>query len=312
MHRRAFLQTLAATPALSLAAAEPELRIAVNQTTIESAPLLVQPIPGVQIVLVPNGRAASAQLVAGIVDAATGSETQALLNSIAQPGLRIVLTLAECRYRIVARRSAAIRQLSDLGGKRVAVTANTSSHYFLAEMLATARLKEPDVTLVHLEGHDMPTAISKHEIDAIAMWEPHAQNAINTLGSDALVLETPNDAQAYRERFNLNTTLAVLNNPTKCRQLVALMKAITPLSAQLQTSPQTHLPALSKAIATPAAVITQAWPQFRFPATLDQRPLLALLEKIEPWGATIASREPRPKPALAPLIDASVLAEGKK
>ena len=97
---------LAALLAATAWAADPVLRIAVNTTTIESTPLFVAntlPEAAALIKLVPvtNGRAAMAQLVAGEVDVATGSETQLLLNSVAQPGLRAILTLAECRYRIV-------------------------------------------------------------------------------------------------------------------------------------------------------------------------------------------------------------------
>ncbi|HTQ99959.1 MAG TPA: hypothetical protein VMH83_08210, partial [Candidatus Acidoferrum sp.] len=120
MQRRHLLQLLAVTAAPKLVqAADAELRVAVNQTTIESAPFFIQQIPGIRVVPVPNGRVASAQLVSGMVDAATGSETQALLNSVLQPDLRIVLTLSECRYRIVARKSAGIQALADLRGKRV-------------------------------------------------------------------------------------------------------------------------------------------------------------------------------------------------
>ena len=105
-----------------------QIKIAVNATTIESAPIfLAERMPGVQIVPVPNGRVAMAQLLNGSVDAATGSETQGLINSIAEPGFRIILTLAEARYRIIARRSAGIRRVEDLRGKKVAATVNTSS-----------------------------------------------------------------------------------------------------------------------------------------------------------------------------------------
>ena len=187
MKRRNFLGTLAAAPILGrVRAAEAELRVAVNRTTIESAPLLVRKFPGVVVLPVANGRAASAQLVSGVVDAATGSETQALVNSVTQPDLRIVLTLAECRYRIVARGSA-VRSLADLRGKRVATTANTSAEYFLAAMLRTAGLRETDVRPVFLEGASMPGALAKRDVDAIAIWEPHAQNGLEILGRDARV-----------------------------------------------------------------------------------------------------------------------------
>src|SRR5262245_63085647 len=99
-----------------------DLRVAVNSTTIESFPLFaaVEASMRIQLVPTPSGRTAMAQMLSGAVDAATGSETQALLNSVADPRIRIILTLAECRYRIVARRSSGIRRISDLRGKKVA------------------------------------------------------------------------------------------------------------------------------------------------------------------------------------------------
>lgn len=310
MKRRAFLRTLAAGPILGdLGVAEPRFRVAVNRTTIESAPLLVQAIPGMQVVLASSGRAASAQLVSGMVDAATGSETQALVNSVAQPELRIVLTLAECRYRIVARRSAGIRSVLDLRGKRVATTANTSAQYFLAEMLRSVRLHERDVTLAFLEGTAMPGALARREVDAIAIWEPHAQNGLETLGGDGRVFE---DSSVYRERFNLNTTNAVLRDPAKRSQLVMLVRAVRQTSARLETSPGEFLPRLASAVGTSQRVIRKVWGHFQFPAALDPGQLVAVLDAMEPWAAGIAGRKPRSAEILEKLIDISVWRQSQK
>ena len=46
------------------------------------------------------------------------------------PGLRIILTVSEGYYRIVARRSAGISSLADLKGKRIATFPSTSSAYY--------------------------------------------------------------------------------------------------------------------------------------------------------------------------------------
>jgi len=305
--RRTFLGALATYAALE--AEEAKLKIAVNRTTIESAPLLVQEIPGVRVIPVASGRAASAQLVDGTVDAATGSETQALLNSVTQPDLRIVLTLSECRYRVVARRSAGIQKVGDLRGKRVATTRNTSAEYFLAEMLATARLRESDVSLVPLEGEAMPAALARREIDAMAMWEPHAQKAADLLGSDAVLLEDPS---VYHERFNLNTTLRVLRDPGKRRSLVSAVRAMTGVSARLRRSPGELVAKLASAIATPEPLIAKVWGRFAFPTELDDRQLLAALVPLELWAARIAKRPRRPENVLAALIDRSLLDEAKK
>jgi len=306
MRRRSFLGALAACPTLSAAErAEPELRIAVNQTIIESAPLLLQETPGVQVVPVASGRLASAQLMNGTVDAATGSETQALLNSVTQPDLRIILTLSECRYRLVARRSAGIREVADLRGKRVASTRNTSAEYFLSEMLGTAGLKESDVSLFSMEGEAMPAALTRQEIDAVAIWEPHAQNAIDLLGIDAQILENP---AVYHERFGLNTTVRVLKDPAKRRTLVSLVRAITAISAKIRSSPGGLVGKLANAIAIPEPLITKVWGRFRFPAELDEHQLRSVLVPLELWAATISQRQPRHQAMLAAIIDVSVLA----
>src|SRR5262245_8132274 len=170
--------------ALSInAAPDVDLKIAVNSTTIESFPVFAaaKALP-VQLLPTANGRAAMAQLVSGAADAATGSETQALLNSPDDPRIRIILTLAECRYRIIARRSSGIRRVSDLRGKKVGVTANTSAHYYLNGMLRRARVAESDIRLVGIEGPEMPAELQRGTLDAVSIWEPHAQNSLEALG----------------------------------------------------------------------------------------------------------------------------------
>jgi len=154
----------------------------------------------------------------------------------------------------------------------------------------------------------MPSALSKKEVDAIAIWEPHAQNASDILGGDALVLE---DASVYRERFNLNTTTRVLDNSAKRRALVGLVRAVARVSRQLEESSSRFLPAIPKAISTPEPVIAKVWGQFRFPAALDQRGLVSTLRAIEPWAAEIARRQPRTTATLAPLVEGSIVAEAR-
>lgn len=305
MQRRFLLHLLAlcaASPRLN-AADVPKLRVAVNQTTIESAPFFIQAIPGIEVVPVPNGRAASALLVGGMVEAATGSETQAILNSVAQPDLRIVLTLSECKYRMVARKSAGIRGIIDLKGKRVAHTPGTSSQYFLVDMLAKAGLTVNDLSLVTLEGADMPMALASRQIDAMAMWEPHAQNALNLLGDDRMELLHPS---AYFERFNLNTTTAVLNDAARRATLINAVKAIAAASKKIGSDPKPWAATLAKAINTPEEVIVQAWPQFSFPARLNTTDLRSILNQMEPWAAQVANRAARTDALLAQMLDDSI------
>src|SRR5690349_6158001 len=142
--------TTAASAPGSTASAAPLVPIKVaGARWIELSPVLVAAnsfYP--QKIDVPSGGVVS--ITSGAADIATNAETQLLRESIANPDLRIIMTVSESFYRLVARRSAGISKLSDLKGKRVMVPRLTSAHYYLAAMLRSAGLSEKDVTLVSM------------------------------------------------------------------------------------------------------------------------------------------------------------------
>ena len=286
-----------------------EIRIAVNATTIESAPIfLAERTPDVKIVPVPNGRAAMARLLDGSVDAATGSETQALLNATAEPGLRIVVTLSEATYRIIARKSAGIRRVEDLRGKKVGATVNTSSQYYLREMLRSEGLRESDVQFVNLEGPAMPAALQRGQVDAVAIWEPHAQNSLEAVGRDAADLR---NSSVYRERFNLNTTARVLRDPSKRKELVGFLKEVLRASDRIRGQRRQSIVFLAPSINTSEQTMGRVWNQFRFPANL-QDDLPRVLGDVEAYVAAVQNRPPRPPEILRSFIDSSPLTEARK
>jgi len=287
-----------------------EIRIAVNSTTIESAPIfLAERSPDVQLIPVPNGRVAMEQLLHGGADAATGSETQMLLNSIAEPGIRIIVTLAEARYRIIARRSSGIRRVEDLRGKKVAATVDTSSQYFLREMLRKSGLSlDSDAHFVNLEGAAMPAALQRGDVDAVAIWEPHAQNSLEALGSDAVDLQNPS---VYRERFNLNTTTRILRDADKRRELVEFLRAVLSASQRAHSQPRQAITFLSPSINTPQRIIEHVWNRFRFPANLPGD-LPEVLGDVEIYVAAVQFRQPRPRADLSTLIDGSLLTDATR
>jgi sulfonate transport system substrate-binding protein len=287
-------------------AAPPPLRVAVNMTTVESAPvfLAAQRLGEKAITLTAGG---IPLLVNRTADAATNSETQALLRSVDSPDLRIVMTVAECEYRIVARRSAGIRTLADLRGKRVGTPLNTSAEYYLSLMLRRATLVDADVLTVALPVADMAAAMKRGDVDAVSGWEPGAQDSIAALGADAVVFQEP---RVYRELFNLNTTAGVLGDPVKRRALVAAVRAMITASRDVAARPSDVRPLLSSRINVPQPTISAVWRHFRFPAALPRDTLDVLVEQ-EQWVAARQKRSPRSRAQLEGLIDESVLREAR-
>lgn len=281
------------------------MKIAVNTTTIESAPIFAAAETAMSGGELISGKIP--RLLDGSADAATNAETQALLFSLGHPELRIILTVAECAYRIVCRRDAGVQRASDLRGKRVGTLKHTSAHFYVAKTLWAAGLNEADVSVVDMPIPEMPAALARGVIDALSIWEPPAQAAVEAMESDVTTLEAPS---LYRERFNLNTTTAVLQDPAKRSALVSFVARAIAAAGRIGERPRDAWPLLSRKIGLAEPTIARLWRQFRFPASLPEDLLPVLIEE-EQWLAAAQGRAARPRDKLAALIDASVLCEAR-
>jgi NitT/TauT family transport system substrate-binding protein len=286
-------------------AAAQKLRVGVNLMTIETLPIwLIEKEPlGASIVISGGGIPV---LTAGAADVATHAETQAVRYSPVNPDIRVILTVAEYAYRIVARRPAGIRTAADLRGKRIATALNTSANFYLVKTLATAGMTEKDVTVVGMAPPDMPAALVRGDVDAVSIWEPAAEQSVKALGADALVLDGPD----YRERFDLNTTATSLAEPAKRAVIADVVRAIIRTSRTVRERPQDVQPVIAAKLGLPVETVAASWRLFRFPASLPDDLLDAMVEQ-EPWMAKNQNRAPRPREALAALIDASVLRDAQ-
>jgi sulfonate transport system substrate-binding protein len=294
------MATIALMLMASAGIAAEKLRVGVNLTTIETVPIYLA-ADGLDVALTGG---AIPTLTEGKVDVVTNAETQAILRSTERPEIRVILTVAEYGYRIVARRSAGIGAASDLRGKKIATSLNSSAHFYIVKTLRGAGLSERDVTVVGMPPNEMPAALARGDIDAVSIWEPAAERSVEALGADALVLAGP----AYRERFNLNATTAVLADPGKRAAVVDLLRRIIRASRDMRERPEPAQQLMAKKLDVPLSLVETTWPLFQFPASLGDDMLDTMLEQ-EPWMAEKQNRAPRPREAIAALIDASPLRE---
>jgi NitT/TauT family transport system substrate-binding protein len=248
---------------------------------------------------------------AGQADVAMNSETQALRASVDHPDLRFIFTVAECPYRIVARRSAGITGVADLRGKRVGIQLDSSAAYFLDSMLRTAGLTAEDVISVPFMARTqapltlLPEALRSGKLDAVALWEPQVQRASVAIGSDAIEFRDP---AVYTEKFNLCTTQANLENPPLRQRIVAFVRALIAAARRLKHEPQAGWRLVARAAELDIETVRSAWPYLGYPGTLAAD-LLDIFERQDVWIAKVQGRAPRSRDALAKLIDDSVLRE---
>jgi ABC-type nitrate/sulfonate/bicarbonate transport system substrate-binding protein len=299
------LACLAVSPLALPAAATPDpavLRVQGNITTIELAPVLLAAQAHPVRVSVTNGGVPD---LARTADLATNAETQALRESVTNPDLRIIMTVSEGLYRIVARRSAGINTLADLKGKRIATISITSSGYFLHRMLRTVGLDYADITVVPLNTAGAEEAIARGEIDAVTIWEPMIDNIARRLGADAIEF---NGKGIYRELFNLNTTATQLADPVQRKRIVEFVRGTLKATKGLHADPTAAWTAVAKSGGNDETVVARTWHHHRYPGIIVPD-LLDVMEDEERFLAREARRPARPRAELAKLIDTSVLAE---
>jgi NitT/TauT family transport system substrate-binding protein len=261
---------------------------------------------------VPSGGVVS--ITSKAADLATNAETQLLRESVTNPDLRIIMTVSESFYRLVARRSAGINKLSDLKGKRVLVPRNTSAHYYLVTMLRSAGLKEEDVVFVQQppvpagtppSKFRMAEALARGDVDVIAPFEPEPAVAVQLMGKDAIVLQ---DRKVYREAFNLNARAPDLADPEKRRAIVRFVRAVADASKALKKDRTPYVAHLSSVIGFTPEQITMGWPETEFPVAIIPD-MLDVLEVEEQWLARTNNRPARSRAELEKFIDRSVVKE---
>jgi len=232
---------------------------------------------------------------------ATNAETQALRSSVQHTNLRIIFTVCEGLYRIVAKKSAGIGTLADLKGKTVDYSSGTSSAYFLHQMLGLVNLSESDV-----KTGSTPSANSGGQ--AAAFWEPNmAQYAAGISASDRVEFQKDDQGhEVYRELFDLHATAESLADPTKRRTIVRFVRSLIDASAQIRTDPTVAYPVLTGPTGVSQSVLGESLKYERYAGTLVSDALDQLVTE-EVWHAKNNNRSARSRADLAKLIDTSVL-----
>jgi sulfonate transport system substrate-binding protein len=291
----------------------PALRITSDTASIEFTPVLVAAqdfYPGEAAV---SSGGIPELLRNAQVDLGTNATTQTLRQSVNYPEVRIIFTVTETFYRIVANRAAGISKLADLAGKRVGTIPNTSSAFYLDKMLRTVGLTEADVTIVNgglciaepCRASSLPALLTRGAVDAVTLWEPSPQLAQDALQDNAIQFQ---DRAVYREIVNLHTTTDKLADPTKRRAIVQFVRSLAESQALYRARPEQVWPRISAAIGIDAGVLAKVWQYEQFSGTLASD-LVEVLEEEERWLARNEGRAPRPRSELATFIDDSVARE---
>lgn len=112
-------------------------------------------------------------LNAGSIDFGSTAGSAALLSRINGNPIKSIYVYSKPEWTaLVTRKDTAINSVTDLKGKRVAVTRGTDPHIFLVRALLSAGMTEKDINEVLLQHPDGKTALIRGDVDAWAGLDP--------------------------------------------------------------------------------------------------------------------------------------------
>lgn len=111
---------------------------------------------------------------------------------------------------IVVRNNSPIRQLSDLKGKKIAVTRAAGTHYLLIAALTKSGLSFSDIKPAYLSPADGRAAFENDKVDAWVIWEPFLTSVQRQLPTRTL---TDGAGLASYKRYYLTSTAYAKAHP---------------------------------------------------------------------------------------------------
>lgn len=251
-----------------------------------------------------SGRHCLELMMQGQAQVATAAELAVTLASFKRHDLAIIGTTSTSSHQIklVARGSSGVQRPADLKGRRVAYVAASSSQYFLDTWVTFHGIDPKDMTRLPLEPDRMVEALKERSVDALAVWEPHASNAIEVLGADAVVLPNP---RVYTQHFNVVTDRVQLQG--RGAEMTALLQALLKAERFIAERPTEAAALLQARLQIDAAAAAAQLKEHDYRMRLDQS-LISTMEEQARWAIREKLVDARQRPAsLLHAIEPSLL-----
>jgi NitT/TauT family transport system substrate-binding protein len=149
---------------------------------------------GLDVTLLPStsGHAALSAVLDRQAEFGTATEVPLMFAGLAGVPVSIVATIADSNtHMAILTHDTQIRSPKDIAGKTIGVMPGTNAEYFLHVFAIFHEIDESAVRRVDLRPEAMLDALLNDEVDAVVVWNPHADTIAQSLGPDAGFLRNP-------------------------------------------------------------------------------------------------------------------------
>jgi NitT/TauT family transport system substrate-binding protein len=216
----------------------------------------------------PSGKLALQALLQGeSLDIVTVASTPIMLQGFSRDDFRIIATFAESQDndRVIANTESTIATVPDLRGKKIGYVKGTSAHFLLEILLVEHGLIPSQAEVVEIKPVDMPKALADRHVDAIAIWEPYATQALALLQERAVRLSPPG---TYRGTYNLVAMQDFIHK--RLHAATRLLTAIDQTNRLISDQREEAQTIVADRLQMDRAVVAQLWAKFSYRLFLDQ------------------------------------------
>ena len=227
-----------------------------------------------------SGKKATQALFKGEIAISTVADMPVVFNSFKRQDFCIIATFTYSYHftKIIARKDSGIKKGVDLKGRKVGANRGTSSHFFLGVFLIHNRLSISDVEMINIRTVDLPAALKNNEVDAISVWQPYAQKAMQLLGDNAIELPSP---ETYRATFNFAVVKMFAKEHPEILQ--KFLRAIDKAAEFTKKDKEKTQEIIAERLNLDKNVVSDIWDDFVFGISLDQS-LLVSWDNIARWA----------------------------
>ncbi len=214
------------------------------------------------------------------VDISTVAPTPIMFSSFDRQDFSIFATFAYAYedIKVIAHRGKGITTSADLKGKKIGTSKGTTGQFVTEAFLIHNGLLSSEVEVIDISPSELPDALKNNRVDAIVIWEPHAYNARNLLGQDAVRLPS---SDIYRTTFNFMVMKDFAQtHPEALKKFLRAIDRATDFIAKHKEESQTIV---TERLKLDKEVMTAIWDDVIMEIFLDQS-LLVTIEAEARWA----------------------------
>lgn len=252
-----------------------------------------------------DGKASMQAFLEGKCDAAITGDPPVVKHSFEREDFVIIaaVTSTDNANKILARRDRGIAVPSDLAGKRVAVASGTAPHFFFDQFLMKHRLDPAKITVVAMPLKEMPEALQRGDLDAIAVTDVMYQKGVQAIGPKGVSFAEPGLVHHSSSLLVKRAWLATHQGTAR-----GVLQALLLAEKELATRPEDSARLVAKVMNMPESAVKGILAGQHNQVTLDQIMLLSFEDHAR-WMLETGAVKGKTVPNYLRLFDPTLLRE---